>query len=343
MLKKIIRKLFLYAGPWSLLRTIERKKNGPGITILYGHRVMTDDIMSNPNDPRFITGHTSVSQVAEAIKELKKYYQIISMDEAVSQISKGEIKQESVVLTFDDGFRDNFINLLPVLKEHNVPATFYVNASVIDSKRNLWFQAVINFFFAIEENQVYVALNNHQYDLSTPGKRYQAAFHFMQFIQSEKKPEEFYPLIEALAGDKCLPCDEDIHMTWNDLRILIDEPLITLGAHSLRHFPLSYCEPQLAESEIIESISQLEENLGITINHFSYPRGHQKDFNAHHISVLQAKNIKSATTTLRGVNRRGQDLYSLKRVGFPQNISNDVDEFLWYVGGIPQLLEKLRA
>ncbi|PCI66335.1 MAG: hypothetical protein COB38_10290 [Gammaproteobacteria bacterium] len=342
MIKKFIKILVLYFGPWSLLRLIKRRKEGAGISILYGHRVLSDAIIADKNDPRRITGHTSVSEVEVAILELKKRFDIISMDEAVEQLSAQGVNRESVVLTFDDGFKDNFKFLLPILKKHKVPATYYINSSVIDSKKNLWFQSVINFFFAIEENVVKIDLSKKEYDLSSADKRYKAAFDFMQYLQANYKPDKFHEVIYSVAGDKALPDESDYHLSWDELKILNEESLITIGAHSYNHYPLAYCDEEQSKFEIEKSVKDLEEKLSIKIKHFSYPRGHVEDFNDWHIKVLKDLGISSAVTTIRGVNRKGQDLYQIKRVGFPQNISNDVEDFLWYVGGIPQLIASLR-
>ena len=342
MIKKLIKILVLYFGPWSLLRLMTRRKEGAGITILYGHRVLSDAIIADKNDPRRITGHTSVSEVEKAILTLKKRYDIISMDDAVSQLDKFGVKKESVVLTFDDGFKDNFKYLLPVLQKYQVPATYYINSSVISTDRNLWFQSVINYFFAVEDDSVKIDLTNKEYDLSTSTKRYSSAFDFMQYLQANYKPEEFHSVIESIAGDKALPNESDLHLSWEELKVLVNDPLITLGAHSYNHYPLAYCNEEQSKFEIEKSVKDLEENLDIEVKHFSYPRGHVEDFNDWHIQVLKDLGILSAVTTIRGVNRKGQDLYQIKRVGFPQNISDDVEEFLWHVGGIPQIITSLR-
>ena len=338
MIKKLIKQVFLYSGCWRLIRSWQRSKQGPGISILYGHRVLPDEVMANHEDPRYVSGHTSVSEVIAAIKVLRKYYTFISIDEAVSQIRNGAIEKESVVLTFDDGFKDNFLHLLPVLQEFQIPATFYINSSVIDTKESLWFQSVINYFYSIPENEIRIALSDTTYDLSTASKRYQAAFSFMQFLQREYPPTQFHAIIEQVAGDARLPSEDDYHMSWDDLKALVEEPLITIGAHSLHHYPLGYCDEALSQVEICESIESLEKKLNIKIEHFSFPRGHDTDFNDYHIQLLKEQKVVSATTTLRGINRNGQDLHTLKRIGFPQNVRSEVEEFLWYVGGIPQLL-----
>jgi peptidoglycan/xylan/chitin deacetylase (PgdA/CDA1 family) len=342
VIKTIVRRFILYCGPWCLLRFIRRKLEGGGISILYGHRVLPDDVMNNKNDPRYITGQSSVSDLDNAIIELKKRFSIIHMDEAIQRLKKKDYNNESVVLTFDDGFNDNFTYLLPLLKKHDVPATYYVNPSVIGSERSLWFQAIINYFYSIQETHVFITLSNKKYDLSSPKKRYSAAFDFMQCLQKNYPPSEFNSIIKQIAGVKSHPKPSDFHLNWNELLQLSKEPLITLGAHSYSHYPLRYCDEQLAKNEIERSIVELNTRLNYKIKHFSYPRGHKNDFNLQHIQILKKLGIISAVTTIRGVNRQGQDLYRIKRIGLPQNTRHDIEEFLWHVGGLPQIIKNIR-
>jgi len=339
--KIIFRFFFLYCGPWTLFKRYKKWRVGCGITILYGHRVLPDKIIADQSDPRTITGHTSVSEVEYGIKLLKKNYKIISIDDAITQLKNNAVEDESIVLTFDDGFKDNFDYLFPLLKKYNIPAVFYVNASVIGTKKSLWFQAVINYFYSVDKDEVYIDMNNKLYDLRSPQKRYLAAFDFMQFLQNNIEPNLFLESIEKVAGELCNPLEQDYHMNWEDLKTLAAEPLITIGAHSLNHYPLGYCDKKLSEVEIGQSIEILESKLNIKIEHFSYPRGHSTDFNEHHKAYLNEIGISSSVSTVRGVNRSGDPLYSLKRVGFPQNISKNIEDFLWHVAGIPQIIQNL--
>jgi len=342
MFKDTIRRVFLHFGPWKFLRWMGKKLYGPGITILYGHRVLPDELMSNPDDPRYASGHLSISDLSNAIESLQPLYRFITIDQAIEQIHAKKIEQESVVLSFDDGFNDNFNYLLPVLKRFNVPAVLYISPSVIGTERSLWFQAIINYFFSIKEETVSLAISNTQYDLSSSKKRYEAAFSLMQYLQKNKSPQAFNDIIEQLAGEQCLPQEADRHLSWSELEALTKEPLITIGAHSQNHFPLGYCSEELSFLEITQSITQLRERLGISVRHFSYPRGHQSDFCDYHKSLLQKQGIISSVSTLRGVNRGGEDDYCLKRVGIPQNASLKPDEFIWQVAGMPQFIEKFK-
>ncbi len=343
MITNLLKVIFIYSGLWSLFRLLQRVRKGPGISILYGHRVLPDEIIADKNDSRTVTGQTCVSEVLAAVVELKKHFQIISIEQAVEQLKSGNIEKDSVVLTFDDGFQDNFTYLYPLLKKHNIPATYYVNSSVLSTNKSLWFQSIINYFYAIPEQSIHITINNKTYPLTNSEQRYAAAFDFMRYLQSNHKPQEFHAIIEQVAGDLSLPQGDDLHMTWDEVKKLADDPLITIGAHSYNHFPLGFCDEALSTEEITRSIVDLEQQLGQKIKHFSYPRGHVEDFNQHHIDCLKANQIESAVSTIRGVNRLGEDLYSLRRVGFPQCITSNKADFLWHVGGIPQLFQAIKG
>lgn len=342
MLNLIIKNIILHLGPLYFIRFISNLIKGPSIAIIYGHRVLPDHIIADPDDPRTISGHTSVSDVKAAIKCLSKQYNFISIDEATQQIESNNIQKNCIVLTFDDGFEDNYLYLLPVLKEHNIPAVFYINQSVIGTDKSLWFQAIINYFFSIKENQITLEINQTNYDLSTPKKRFRAAFNFMRYLQSNHPPEVFKSIIDNIAGDSALPDLTDKHMSWKDLDQLCNEELITIGAHTVDHYPLTLCNNELASSQICDSVLLLEKRLPIKIKHFSYPRGHHDDFNEFHVKELKKIGIHSAVSTIRGTNTANENLYYLKRIGFPQKVIGNTTELLWYVAGLPQILSTIK-
>ncbi len=54
-------------------------------------------------------------------------YQVIKLSDLVNLLKGGkELPEKTVVLTFDDGFKDNYSNAFPVLKEYNLPATIFL-------------------------------------------------------------------------------------------------------------------------------------------------------------------------------------------------------------------------
>ena len=343
MLKDIFKKTFINFGPLFILETLRYMLKGPSVTILFGHRVLPDEIINNQNHPDTIAGQTSVSEIDRLIESLSPRFDFISLDEAISKLKSKSLKKNSLVLTFDDGFKDNYTYLLPVLKKHNVPATFYINTSVIGTNNSLWFQAAFNLFFTIPAKNIRIEINSTDYNLSTHQDRYFSAFSFIKYLQKEHEPQNFMAIINDIDNKLCMPTSESFHLDWKDLTALCHEPLITIGAHTDRHFPLGLCSSELARKEITLSKTKLEERLPITISHFCFPRGQLEDFTSEHIDEIKSLGMLSATTTVGGVNNAGADLFRLKRIGIPQIIRNKEHELIWYVTAIPQLISKIKS
>jgi len=72
-----------------------------------------------------------------------KGYSVISLDEFVCARSAGrKFSRKEVVITFDDGYEDNFTKAFPVLFKYNMPAIIFLEASKIgkDSRYLTWDQ-----------------------------------------------------------------------------------------------------------------------------------------------------------------------------------------------------------
>lgn len=90
--------------------------------VLMYHRV-------NDYDHDGLTTPTSVFD--QMMRELKKRYQVISLAELVRTVVEGGSLGNKVAITFDDGYRDNLISAAPILKKHDIPATFFVTTGYI--------------------------------------------------------------------------------------------------------------------------------------------------------------------------------------------------------------------
>lgn len=67
----------------------------------------------------------------------RKNYKIIKLSHLIEKLQKNKtIEQKTIVLTFDDGFKDNYTNAFPVLKKYNFPATIFLATSFIDREMN---------------------------------------------------------------------------------------------------------------------------------------------------------------------------------------------------------------
>ena len=64
---------------------------------------------------------------------VKKGYVVVKLSQLIDKLGRGEDVSNHVVLTFNDGYKDGYSNVFPVLKEHKLPATFFITVQLLDS------------------------------------------------------------------------------------------------------------------------------------------------------------------------------------------------------------------
>ncbi len=97
----------------------------------------------------------------------------------------------------------------------------------------------------------------------------------------------------------------------DDLKALIKDGW-EVGSHSLSHSNFNELSENELQSEIIESKSKLEQELGIKINYFSYPKG---NYNSDIEAIVKEAGYKAVFTMDDGVITKSTDLYRIPRVG----------------------------
>jgi peptidoglycan/xylan/chitin deacetylase (PgdA/CDA1 family) len=98
----------------------------PGIRILMYHRI--------DNTPKYDQLIVSPINFAKQMEFLAKNYRVISLEQAVTELKNVNNKTAGVVITFDDGYLDNFIEALPILRKYNLPATIFVTSLFSEQK-----------------------------------------------------------------------------------------------------------------------------------------------------------------------------------------------------------------
>ncbi len=112
-------------APLALCRNWSRRLQGRYPVSILFHHVVTD----RPHVLGISTDH-----FLKQIRFLRKHYKIVSLSEAVEMLRANNVKQPSVVLTLDDGYRDNFLSLRAVREQTDAPMTLFVSTSHITSQ-----------------------------------------------------------------------------------------------------------------------------------------------------------------------------------------------------------------
>lgn len=294
-------------GEDKLIFPFVKKRQSRNVQILVYHRVNDD------KDPFFPAVPTDV--FANQMDYISSHYNIFSLEEAIERMKREDVPDNAVVVTFDDGYKDNYLNASPILCKLLIPATIFVATDAIGSKRILWHDRV---FSAFRESPMSFldGFGNRPkgYSLVTLEEKLYAQREILYFLQSLNDRERLFwidRLVEKLrvTDRKQTP---DLMLTWEEIQSM-HEGGIFFGAHTVTHSILSKLSTNKAREEIYGAKRILEEKLGIPVKTFAYPNGRREDFNEATKDLLREAGYLCALTTIPGTNETGQDLFELRR------------------------------
>jgi peptidoglycan/xylan/chitin deacetylase (PgdA/CDA1 family) len=243
-------------------------------------------------------------------------FDLVSMDPE-------EQTRRFAVLTFDDGYRDNLIHALPVLRRQEAPFTLYAVPGFADRTAGLWWVELEEAVRVL--NQVEVAGNGGAIALDSSNDSEKVdSFNRLYWLLREMPEAKMRSIIRGLAENAGIDwCSvvADACMDWDELRQIAAEPLCTIGAHTLTHPMLAKADADAMRGEIAASRSRLEESLGRAVHHFAYPVGDAGSAGPREFAAVADMGFASAVTTRPGMvfAEHGAHLHALPRLSINGN------------------------
>lgn len=288
-MKELIIKLFYGLGDSFIGRSLSAKYKGISHILMY-HRVLPEPLAKK--DAASIA--ISKSTFEAHIKFLCEHYKIISLDTLLETPLK--TNKPPVVITFDDGYRDNFTEAYPILKKYNVPATIYITTSFPEQTCLLWWYELID--CCKEIDPITFNWQNTNYVLSTStDKKRRLAYKKIHGLMMKETPNEQETLLKKIRGATPIKDYTKESMTWDEIQTLAKDPLITIAAHTHQHSILKNLDTNTCKEDIVEGKQLLESKLGIEIHHFAYPFGSANEAGEREYTLAKEIGFKSATTT----------------------------------------------
>ena len=229
---------------------------------------------------------------------------IITMDELHRRLTERDFSRRFACFTFDDGYRDNRDFALPVMREFEAPFTVYVASDFAEGIGRLWWIAlemVIAKASSIEADISGVAT---RLDTSTPAAK-EAAFERLHDWLRELPgagdlPREMQALCARYGVDETAICRE-LCMSWDELKAFAQDPLISIGAHTITHCNLASQSREIACQEMTTSRARIENALQRPVVHLAYPYGDKIAAGAREFALAQAAGFNTAVTTRPGM------------------------------------------
>ena len=292
------------------LNTARNLFASPVVILLY-HRVI-----SLPQDPQLLT--VSPERFEQHIQHLREHYHPIRLTELAHRIESGDIPQKTVVVTFDDGYADNFTEAKPILDRYAVPATIFVTSDMIDSTREFWWDELERLILLKETPEVLelnISYQHYRWNTSNQSERHKTyvALHRLLRPMRYREREE---ILFCVAEWKGIPIEGRFThraMTTEQLRILRESPNIDIGAHTQTHPVLSALSRQEQFDEILKSKIRLEQVLEQNITTFAYPFGARCDYNIDTIEICKEIEFNIVCANFPGQLRKRVDKFQVPR------------------------------
>ncbi len=264
----------------------------------------------------------------EHIASLKRDSDVISLDDLSGILSsrRGLKSGRFVLISFDDGYRDNYDIALPVLKSHNVPAAFFIATGFLDQRNMAWWDEV-----------AWMVRSSRRQGLAGPAKHLPHNVSFDEphrehavrrllracyALDAQTRTEFINELAEATgSGRASHQLSEETWITWDMLREMRAAGM-SIGAHTVSHPVLARLTYEEQLFELTESRLRLEAELGELVTAFSYPVGRRDSFNADTRSALLAAGYDWAFSFYGGYAKSSQvDRFDIPRAAIESSFS----------------------
>lgn len=285
------------------------------LLVLNYHRI------GDPDDHAFDPGVFSATcdQFSEQIRYLKRHASVVSLTEALTFIesrSQEKRRRYRVLLTFDDGYLDNYQSVYPILRSLGVEGVFFLITSMVGSCQVPWWDHVAHLLKTARRRRFSL---RYPAPLAVDVDDHGMTKSLREVLCLYKKPENANParFLEELreeAGADDPPATERRFLNWEEAREM-SRGGMAIGSHTHSHSVLSQLQLENQRRELAQSRAILKEQLGADPDALAYPVGKLVSFSDQTQQLVHDAGYRAAFsfhggTNLPGVTRR----FDVKRV-----------------------------
>jgi peptidoglycan/xylan/chitin deacetylase (PgdA/CDA1 family) len=312
---------------------------GRRLTVLAYHRI------ADCQQDGFDTFRRNVSAIPEEFARQMDYvaerFHPVSLEQVEAALHGGpRLPRRPLLVTFDDGYRDNLEAALPVLQDRGIPmAVFLATGFIGDGLPFPWDLAAWCFHHTAREGADMPVIGPRSW--ATPNERERVLGAWLETLKRrpEEEREEAVAALPAALG-VVVPSDafSGLCLSWDEVRAMAAAG-VSFGAHTERHPILTRVRPERARREVIGSKRRVEEEVGRPVTAFAYPNGCRDDLDGATVRLLAEAGYRLGFTLVPGPERAAAARFTpltLRRVYIHHG---DYEaRFAAKVHGVPRLL-----
>jgi peptidoglycan/xylan/chitin deacetylase (PgdA/CDA1 family) len=310
--REVLAQALFWSGATFLLGQLPQRDL---LLVLNYHRIGNRD--EDPFDPGVFSA--TEDQFNEQISYLKRHVSLVTLQEAVA-FADGKIGDKTprcrVLITFDDGYLDNYKIAFPILRSHGVQGVFFLATSLVGSCYVPWWDHIAYIMKTARQRRFSL---HYPTDLAVDIDKNGMTNSLREVLGLYKKPENadaarfIRELSEEAKGNE-LPGTMRRFLDWNEAREMTGGGM-AIGSHTHSHHVLSQLGPDEQRQELAQSRAVLREHLGIEADALAYPVGAASSFSERTQQLAQETGYRAAFSFHGGTNRQGtMRRYDLKRV-----------------------------
>lgn len=288
------------------------------LPILAYHRIYDlEDATIFPFDSELISA--SRTSFEWQMRYIKAHYNPISFQTLLDVLDgKALLPGRPLIVTFDDGYEDNYYNAFPILKSLDIPATIFISTGYIGNKKPFWFDLMAHILnhvptgcMMLKDLQLTLRLDDNV------ASRHAATTQLFRALRSVSN-EQRLGFLDWFEYEYAFAIHKDsfqlnLPMNWDQVREMHDAG-IEFGSHTITHPILSQLDDEALKNELIGSRQKLDQELGESIPVLAYPVGDKAAFNERVIDISRSIGYRLGVSYIEGINCLDRmDHFSLRR------------------------------
>lgn len=313
-----------FAGKYLFLNQIVSMGHRHDPIVLCYHSVVPDEIAKDPLQYGCLV---SESEFSEQMSLLAQAMTPISLTMFQAWLYEGSsLPRNPVLITFDDGYRNNLLRAAPILLKHGIPAVFFLTAAHLGQNRLLWptevYRAILYWpgseIPLPDGSSINVAQNELQKRVALAGW----ARGYCKSLSEEFKNQYIERLREP-AFPMLSPEEAEMFgfLSWEEA-IRMQKLGFDLGSHTLEHCILTQVHSDRLHRELKSSKDQIEGVMGnCCCASLAYPNGGAEDCSPEVFAAAERAGYRLGFTTRPGPCTRESNPLALNRICIPGKLS----------------------
>jgi peptidoglycan/xylan/chitin deacetylase (PgdA/CDA1 family) len=280
--------------------------------------IMYHSVMSDPSSAQPILGDIihSTEVFRGQMEVIARQFHAVSLDDVLLFL-RGEktLPSKAVVVTFDDGYADNYLAAKDILDPLGIPSVFYVTVDCIDRQRPPW-PSRLRYAFLTSKEKSWSDPDGSVWALTSTEQRLQAFYRAAECCSrlSGTTQETFIDSTQQRLETEPLRPSQRLMLTWDEVRELKRNGH-TIGSHTMSHPNMAYISEQEARTELLEARRRLEQELTAPVVHFAYPcPALQPHWVERTVCATRETGYQTAVTTNKGSVKRHDNPLALRRI-----------------------------